>query len=224
MSFLRKVRSLLWKEIRSELQGKEMLSTLIVFSLLVVVVFGFAIDLNKDLIGEVLPGFIWITMIFAGILCLNRSFAAEKQNDCLYGLMLCPLDRSAIYVAKTIMNLLLMIIVEGVTIPLFFIIFNYPGPQQLSMFVIVLLLGTYCFMAVGTFLAALSSATKTGEILMPILLIPLIIPVLLSAVIVTKASFGLVGSGADLFLKILVVYGVIFTVLPMLLFDYLLEV
>ncbi|KJR46231.1 ABC transporter involved in cytochrome c biogenesis, CcmB subunit [Desulfosporosinus sp. I2] len=224
MSFIRKVRSLLWKEIRSELQGKEMLSTMIVFSLLVVVVFGFAIDLNKDLMGGVLPGIIWITMTFAGILCLNRSFTAEQQNDCLYGLMLCPLDRSAIYVAKTIMNLLLMVIVEGVTIPLFFIIFNYPGPQQVGLFVIVLLLGTYCFMAVGTFLAALSSATKTGEILMPILLIPLIIPVLLSAVIVTKGSFGLVVSGADLYLKILVVYGVVFTVLPMLLFDYLLEV
>ncbi|HBV85338.1 heme exporter protein CcmB [Desulfosporosinus sp. BICA1-9] len=224
MSFIRKVRILLWKEIRSELQSKEMLSTMIVFSLLVVVVFGFAIDLNKELMSKVLPGIIWITIIFAGIFCLNRSFAAEKQNDCLYGLMLCPLDRSAIYVAKTIMNLLLMVIVEGVTVPLFFIIFNYPGPQQLGLFVIVLLLGTYCFMAVGTFLAALSSATKAGEMLMPIMLIPLIVPVLLSAVIVTKDSFGLVGSGTDLFLKILVVYGVVFTVLPMLLFDYLLEV
>ncbi len=224
MSFIRKVRILLWKEVRCELQGKEMLSTMIVFSLLVVLVFGFAIDLNKDLMGEILPGIIWITIIFSGIFCLNRSFAAEKQNDCLSGLMLCPLDRSTIYVAKTIMNLLFMIIVEGVTIPLFFVIFNYPGPQQIGLFVMVLLLGTYCFMAVGTFLAALSSATKPGEVLMPILLIPLIMPVLLSALIVTKVSFGLVGNGVDLFLKILIVYGVVFTVLPMLLFDYLLEV
>lgn len=224
MSFLRKVRSLLWKEIRSELQGKEMLSSMVVFSLLVVVVFGFAVNSSKDLMGEVLPGFIWITIIFAGMLCLNRSFSIEKQNDCLSGLMLCPFERSAIYVAKMFMNLLLMIIVEGVTIPLFFIIFNYPGPQQVGLFVIALLLGTYGFMAVGTFLAALSAATKSGEILMPILLIPLIIPVLISSVIVTKGSFSLMGGGGELYLKILVIYGVIFTVLPMLLFDYLLEV
>lgn len=224
MSFLRKVRTLLWKEIRSEVKGKEMLSTMIVFSLLVVVVFGFAFNPNKDLRGEVLPGFIWITLIFAGILCLNRSFSIEKQNDCLSGLMLCPLDRSAIYVAKLIMNLLLMIIVEGVTIPLFFIIFNYPGPQQLGLFVLTLLLGMYCLMAVGTLLAALSAATKSGEMLMPILLIPLIMPVLICAVIITKSSFGLVESDTTLYLKILVIYGVIFTVLGMLLFDYLLEV
>ena len=224
MSFIRKVQILLWKEIRSELQGKEILSTMIVFSLLVVAVFGFAVDPIKALINEVLPGIIWITLTFAGILGLNRSFAAEKQNDCLYGLMLCPLDRSAIYLAKTLMNLLLMFIVEVITIPLFFVIFNNPRPQQVGLFVIVLLLGTYCFMVVGTFLAALSSATKTGEILLPILLIPLLIPVLLSAVIVTKGSFGLMVNGVDLYLKLLVVYGVVFTVLPVLLFDYLLEV
>lgn len=224
MNYFRKVQVLLWKEIRSELHGKEILSTMLVFSLLVVVAFGFAVDMMKDLIDQVLPGIIWITLTFAGILGLNRSFSAEKQNGCLYGLMLCPFDHSAIYVAKTIMNLLLMMIVEVITIPLFFVVFNYPGPQQLGLFVLVLVLGTYCFMAVGTFLAALAAATKVGEILLPILILPLLLPVLLSAVIVTKSSFGLTVSGAGLFLKMLGAYGVVFTVLPLLLFDYLLEV
>src|SRR5680860_49212 len=130
MSYIRKVQILLWKEIRSELQGKEMLSTMIVFSLLVVAVFGFAVNPIKDLINEVLPGIIWITLTFAGILGLNRSFAAEKQNDCLYGLMLCPFDRSAIYLAKTLMNLLLMIIVEVITIPLFLSLIHISEPTR----------------------------------------------------------------------------------------------
>lgn len=224
MKYVHKVQALIWKEIQIELRGKEILSSMLVFSLLVVAAFGFAVDMLKDLIVQVLPGIIWITLTFAGILGLNRSFAAEKQNDSLSGLLLCPLDRSAIYAAKTIMNLLLMIIVEVITIPLFFVIFNYPGPEQVGLFIFVLALGTYCFMTVGTFLAALAAASKAGEILLPILILPLILPVLLGAVIVTKGSFGLTVSGVGLYLKMLGAYALVFTVLPLILFDYLLEV
>lgn len=224
MNYLDNVRILVWKEIRSELRGKEILSTMLVFSLLVVVAFGFAVDMMKNLIEQVLPGIIWITITFAGILGLNRSFSSEKANGTLQGLMLCPVDRSAIYAAKTIMNLLLMTIVEAVTIPLFFIIFNSSGPQRIGLFLLVVILGTYCFMTVGTFLAALASSTRSGEILLPILILPLILPVVLCAVIITKASFGLTANGVDLYLKVLAAYGVVFTVLPLLLFDYLVEV
>ncbi|MDI6880007.1 MAG: heme exporter protein CcmB [Desulfitobacteriaceae bacterium] len=223
-SYLDKLGVLLWKEIRSEFRGQEILSSMLIFSLLVVASFGFAVDLMDDLTGQVLPGIIWITLTFAGILGLNRSFTAEKQNDCLSGLILCPSDRSVIFLAKTVMNMLLMAIVELVTVPLFFIVFNYPAPPYPGWFFLALVLGTYCFMIVGTFLSALASASKAGEMILPVLIIPLIIPVLLSAVMMTKDSFGLMTGGTDIYLKILLVYGVIFTVLPLLLFDYLLEV
>ncbi|MDA8443298.1 MAG: heme exporter protein CcmB [Peptococcaceae bacterium] len=226
MNFLRKVQVLLWKEIKSELRAKEMLSAMLVFSLLVVVAFGFALDdLDKDVLPKILPGVIWVTLTFAGILGLNRSFVAEQQNDCLYGLMLCPADRSTIYVAKTIMNLLLMAIVELIAVPLFFIMFNANPPLNIGLFILILALGTYCFMAVGTFLSALAAGTRSSEILLPILMIPMISPVLICAVQVTKVLFAaqtMVGTSP--FINLLVVYAILFTVLPLILFDYLLEV
>ena len=122
MAYIRKIGILLWKELKTESRGKEVFSSMLVFSLLVVTSLGFALDLPKEEKTKILPGLIWITLTFAGILGLNRSFMSEKQNDCIYGLMLCPIDRSAIYFAKTIMNLIMMLTVELITIPLFFVI------------------------------------------------------------------------------------------------------
>ena len=226
MNFLRKVEVLLWKEIKSELRAKEMLSAMLVFSLLVVVAFGFALDdLDKTVLPLILPGVIWVTLTFAGILGLNRSFVAEQQNDCLYGLMLCPVDRSTIYVAKTLMNLILMFIVEIIAVPLFFIMFNANPPHHAGLFIVILALGTYCFMSIGTFLSALAAGTRSSEILLPILMIPMISPVLICAVQVTKMLFiAQIGANMNLFINLLVVYAILFTVLPFLLFDYLLEV
>lgn len=226
MNFLKKVQILLWKEFRSELRAKEMLSAMLIFSLLVVVTFGFAIDdLSKDSLSSVLPGVIWVTLTFAGILGLNRSFVSERQNDCIYGLMLCPMDRSAIYIAKTVVNLVLMVIVEVIAIPLFFIMFNISVPLEVGLLCLILFLGTYCFMAIGTFLSALAAGTRSSEVLLPILMIPLIAPVLISAVQVTKLIF-ITESYAKmaLFFNLLGVYAVIFTVVPIILFEYLLEV
>ncbi|HVJ47685.1 heme exporter protein CcmB [Desulfitobacterium sp.] len=224
MKVVHKLYILLWKELKTESRAKEVLTSMLVFSLLVVTTFGFALELPRDEVGKILPGLIWVTLIFAGLLGLNRSFVAEKQNDCLLGLMLCPIDRSLIYFAKTITNLVLMGIVELVSVPLFFIMFNYPMPQKTGLFLLILALGTYCFIAVGTFLSALAAGTRTSEILLPVLLIPLIIPVLLSAVLVTQHALGSSIAGVSLYLKLLATYAVIFTVLPALLFDYLLEV
>ncbi|HWJ03575.1 MAG TPA: heme exporter protein CcmB, partial [Verrucomicrobiae bacterium] len=181
MNFARKVKVMIWKEVTSELRAKEMLSAMLVFSLLVVATFGFALPSDKDLIQRVLPGILWVTLAFAANLGLNRSFTAERHNDCLYGLMLCPVDRSAIFFSKLVMNMLLMAVVEVISVPAFFVMFNYKTPSNLGMFILVLALGTYSFMTVGTFLSALSAGTRNSEVLLPILMIPLIIPVLICA-------------------------------------------
>jgi len=225
MNFARKVQILLWKEVKSELRAKEMISAMLVFSLLVVAVFGFALPSDRELVKQVFPGILWVTLTFAGILGLNRSFVSEKQNDCIYGLMLCPMDRAAIYCAKTIMNLLLMLIVELITIPLFFVMFNLTAPPNLSLFLLVLAVGTFGFMSVGTFLSALAANTRSSEVLLPILMIPMIVPILISAVQADKII--LAGGGfleLKIFFNLLIVFAVVFTVVPLLLFDYLLEV
>lgn len=217
------LKTLLWKELKGELRTKEVLSSMLVFSLLVVATFGFALDLDRAETGKVLPGVIWVTLTFAGILALNRSFTAELQNDCIYGLMLTPASRSTIYFAKLMMNLLLMAVVEVITVPLFFVMLNYPAPPHLILLVFVLALGTYCFMAVGTFLSALAAGTQVSEMLLPLLMLPMIMPVLLCSTLVTKGAFELIPSDVGIYLKLLGTYAVIFTVLPALLFDHLLE-
>lgn len=226
MNFARKVQVLLWKEVKSELRAKEMLSSMLVFSLLVVVVFGFSLDdFSKDQIASALPGIIWVTLAFAGLLGLNRSFVSERQNDSLYGLMLCPVDRSVIYVAKTVMNLLLMTIVEIITIPLFFILFNFKLPGHVGLLILILFLGTYCFVSIGTFLSALAAGTRASEILLPILMLPMVAPVLISSVQVTKLIFAAQAAPQmTLFFNLLIVFAVVFTAVPIMLFDYLLEV
>lgn len=224
MILFQKIRILLWKELIGELRAKEMLSTMLVFSLLIVVTFGFTIDLQKEALGKTLPSLIWVTITFAGILGFNRSFTAENDNDCLYGLILCPMDSSAIYFAKTIKNLISLFIVELITVPLFFLLFDYYQSIEVPLLLLVLVLGTYCFSAVGTFIAALTANTKASEILLPILLLPIVIPVLLSAVQVTNFAFGNSITGASFYIRLLITYGIIFTVLPTLFFNYLLEV
>lgn len=218
------LKNLLWKEIKGELRTKEVLSSMLVFSLLVVAVFGFALDLDRAETGKVLPGVIWVTLTFAGILALNRSFVVELQNDCIFGLMLTPASRSTIYFAKLIMNLLLMAVVEIAIVPLFFIMLNYPAPPHFGLLILVLILGTYCFMAVGTFLSALAAGTRVSEILLPLLMLPMIMPVLLSSTLVTREALELVPTDMGIFLKLLGTYAVIFTALPAILFDHLLEV
>ncbi|AGA68664.1 ABC-type transport system involved in cytochrome c biogenesis, permease component [Desulfitobacterium dichloroeliminans LMG P-21439] len=223
MSFIH-LKTLLWKEFRGEFRTKEVLSSMLVFSLLVVAAFGFALDLDRSETGKVLPGVIWVTLIFAGILALNRSFTTELQNDCIYGLMLTRASRSTIYFAKLITNLLLMAVVEIIIVPLFFIMLNYPAPPHLSLLVLVLILGTYCFMAVGTFLAALAAGTRVSEMLLPLLMLPMTMPVLLCSTLVTKGAFEIMPNDVGIYMKLLGTYAVIFTVLPALLFDHLLEV
>lgn len=223
MNFIH-LRTLLWKEFRGELRTKEVLSSMLVFSLLVVATFGFALDLDPSETRKVLPGVIWVTLTFAGILALNRSFTTELQNDCISGLMLTPASPSTIYFAKLITNLLLMAIVEIIIVPLFFIMLNYPAPPHIFLLILALVLGTYCFMAVGTLLAALAAGTRASEMLLPLLMLPMTMPVLLCATLVTKGAFEIMPGEVGIYIKLLGTYAIIFTVLPALLFDHLLEV
>ena len=216
---------MLAKDLRLEFHSKEMFSALLIFALLVAVAFSFAFDVAPANLKEVFPGMLWVAFFFAGMLALNRSFAAEKQNGCLQALMLGPFDRTAIYYAKVIGNLLVMLASEIVLTPLFFIFFDMRLDGSLWTLASIWLLATFGFIAVGTLLSALAAQARASEILLPIIVFPVITPVVMAAV---KATSGLLlGSPlADyaLWLKLLVAYDVIFFALPFILFEYLLEV
>ncbi|MDW7674725.1 MAG: heme exporter protein CcmB [Bacillota bacterium] len=223
--FFKQIKALVWKDITSELRTKEMVSAMLIFSFLVIVIFSFAFDPTRETTKAVFPGVIWVGFSFAAILGLNRSFVSEKANDSIMGLMLCPADRSVIYFGKVISNFLFVGIMELISLPVYFILFDYRNVGSLPMLVVVILLSTIGFISVGTLLAALSANTRTSEILLPIILFPIILPVIIAAVESTSIILG-TPSIIELksWLGLIIAYDIIFIAVPFVLFDYVLEV
>ena len=221
-SLIRAISAVVWKDLQAELRSRELFSAMLVFSLLIILIFNFALELDIKTRQSVTAGVLWSTFVFAGTLGLNRSMAIEKDRGCLDGLLLAPVDRSAIYFGKVISNLAFMLIVEVIILPVYSMLYNInlfrPG------LLLVILLGSIGYAGVGTLLAAMSVQTRTRDILLPILLFPVIIPVLLAAV---KASNGFL-EGAEfseilLPLNILIVYDIIFISLAFMFFENVVE-
>jgi heme exporter protein B len=220
--FIKAVSAVVWKDLRAEFRSRELFSAMLVFSLLIILIFNFALELDIKTRQSVTAGVLWATFAFAGTLGLNRSMAIEKDRGCLDGLLLAPVDRSAIYFGKVISNLAFMLIVEIIVLPVYSVLYNVnlfnPG------LLLVILLGSIGYVAVGTLLAAMSVQTRTRDILLPILLFPVVIPVLLAAV---KASGGFL-SGAELAdvllpINLLIAYDIIFIALAFMVFDSVVE-
>ena len=123
-SFLGAVRAIVWKDLAAELRSRELLSSMLVFALLVILIFNFALELDAKARATVTGGVLWVTFAFAGTLGLNRSMATEKDRGCLDGLLLAPVDRSVIYFGKAIGNLVFMFIVEAIVLPIYSLLYN----------------------------------------------------------------------------------------------------
>ncbi|MBK8782801.1 MAG: heme exporter protein CcmB [Anaerolineales bacterium] len=211
------------KDLSAEFRSRELLSAMLVFSMLVILIFNFALELDIKVRQSVTAGVLWTTFAFAGTLGLNRSMAVEKDRGCMDGLLLAPVDRAAIFFGKAISNLAFMLIVEAIVLPLYALLYNEVRIFQLS-FLGVILLGSIGYIAVGTLLSAMSVQTRTRDVLLPILLFPVAVPVLLASV---KASGGLL-VGADFAeilapLNLLIVYDVIFIAVAFMVFDFVVE-
>lgn len=221
-SFAKAVSAVVWKDLQAEFRSRELFSAMLVFSLLIILIFNFALELDIKTRQSVTAGVLWATFAFAGTLGLNRSMAIEKDRGCMDGLLLAPVDRSAIYFGKVISNLAFMLIVEIIVLPVYSVLYNINlfQPGLLA----VILLGSIGYVSVGTLLSTMSVQTRTRDILLPILLFPVIIPVLLAAV---KASSGfLTGSElADILLPInlLIAYDIIFIAVAFMVFDSVVE-
>jgi heme exporter protein B len=221
-NFLKAVSAVVWKDLQAEFRSRELFSAMLVFSLLIILIFNFALELDIKTRQTVTAGVLWATFAFAGTLGLNRSMAIEKDRGCLDGLLLAPVDRSAIYFGKVISNLAFMLVVEMIVLPVYSVLYNVnlfqPG------LLMVILLGSIGYSGVGTLLAAMSVQTRTRDILLPILLFPIVIPVLLAAV---KASNGfLEGLEISEFImpiNLLIAYDVIFIAVAFMVFDSVVE-
>jgi heme exporter protein B len=220
--YLKAIGAISWKDLAAELRSRELLSAMLVFALLVILIFNFAIMLQPGLRLTVTPGVLWVTLTFAGTLGLNRSMAGEKDRGCLDGLLLAPVDRSAIYFGKVISNLTFMLIMAVIILPVFSVLYNInlfnPGV------LLVILLGSIGYAAMGTLLSSMAVQSRTRDVLLPILLFPVILPVLLAAV---EASSGFLQvlpmDEISPWLNIMIVYDVIATAISFMTFDLVVE-
>jgi heme exporter protein B len=216
--------ALLRKDLQIEFRTKETLAALLLLGLLTLVVLSFAFDPTSELRVEAAPGALWVAVIFAGVLGLNRSFLAERENDCLQGLLLCPVDRGTIYLAKTVGNFLFMLVAQLVIVPIFIFFFNLPVTPALGGVFLSLALGLLGFAAIGTLFAAISVRTRAREVMLPLLLLPLAVPIFIAGVKVTgRMLLGKPLADVAPWLNLMLGFDVIFLVVGWLVFEYAVE-
>jgi heme exporter protein B len=219
---MRAVAAVIWKDLAAELRSRELLGAMLIFSLLVILIFNFALELDVRTRATVSSGVLWATFAFAGTLGLNRSMAIEKDRGCLDGLLLAPVDRSAIFFGKMLGNLLFMLTVEAIVLPIYSVLYNtnlmVPG------LLVVIVLGSVGYVSVGTLLASMAVQTRTRDVLLPILLFPVVLPVLVAAVRATNGYLQALDASEILpWLKLLLAFDVIFTSVGFMVFDYVVE-
>jgi heme exporter protein B len=222
MNFWKAVGAIVWKDVRAELRTKDIFSSMFVFAVLSVLVFSFSFELRVPDMKMVVPGIIWVAISFAGTLGLNRAFVIEQDKGSLAGLLLAPVDRAAIYFGKMFGNLIFIFVVEIILLPLVMIFFNLSLLTWQN--ILVLFLGTYGFAAVGTVFSAMAVNTRAREVMLPILLFPVLLPVLVAGVKMTGALIdGESLSSVANWLQLVAVYDAGFTVVAYLTFGFVVE-
>jgi len=220
--YFRAISAIVWKDLAAELRSRELMSAMLVFALLVILIFNFALELSVRSVETVTSGVLWVTFVFAGTLGLGRSMAIEKDRGCLDGLLLVPVDRSALYFGKLLGNLIFMLVVEAIVLPLYSLLFsvNLFDPRLL----LVILLGSVGYSAVGTLLASMAVQTRTRDMLLPILLFPIVLPVVVAAVKASNAiQQSLEMATIWPWLNLLIAFDVIFVAAAFMLFDFVVE-
>lgn len=220
-SAISQIIAIVRKDIAAEVRTKEIFTAMFVFAVLSLVIFNFAFELRVESVAAIAPGALWVAITFAGVLGLNRCFVLEKDRGCLEGLLLCPVDRNVLYLGKMLSAVIFMAAMEVVTLPLFSVFFNLP--ILILPLLPVVALGTVGFAAVGTLFAAMSVNTRAREVLLPILLFPVLVPVLIGAVKASGAALaGNLADAAD-WLQLLATFDVIYLVIGLLAFEYVVE-
>jgi heme exporter protein B len=212
------------KDVTVELRARERVNAMLFFAALVLFIFNFALGPDREKLREVAPGLLWLAFLFTGMLGLARSFQAERENDCFEELLLTPGDRESIYFGKLAGNVLFMLMAEAMILPLFGILYNLDIWAQLPSLALVAVLGTVGFSTIGTLLAAMTAHLRAREVMLPLLLFPLTVPVILGSVRATEAILSGAGLGeVSHWLKLLAGFDVIFLVACPLAFEFVLE-
>jgi heme exporter protein B len=221
-AFAKTVLAIVRKDFQAELRSRELVSSMVVFALLSILVFSFALELDREARLNAVAGVLWVTVIFASFLGLNRSLAMERDQGNLDGMLIAPIDRPAIFFGKLVGNFVFTLVVGLILVPLMTVLYNVSLLRPALL--LVLVMGTLGFTTVGTLLATMTVQTRARETLLPIVMMPVALPVLLTAV---RASTAILADApiADWIAwpQILVVADVIYLVMCYLLFEYVVE-
>jgi len=220
--FRAQVLAVLGKDLALEYRRRELVGSMLVFALVILVVFNFAFDLRVENARTVGPGALWVAVFFAGVLNIGRTLVLEQERGGWEGLLLAPLEPGALYTAKLIGNVIFMLLVEAVVLPVFGALYNLPV-LDLGV-LLVLALGTVGFAAVGTLFAALSANSRAREVMLPVLIFPILVPVIIATVQATVDRIEpSTAMGTAPWAELLLAFDALFVVGGFLLFDYVLE-
>ena len=217
--------AILRKDLRAEFRTKEVFNAAVVFALLVLVIFSLAFQPSTQEATEISGGLLWIAFAFSAVLALSRTFAREVPNDCLLGLQIAPISPAAVYTGKLLGNVIFLSLMELILLPLFAVFYNLRLWEGGGWLVLIVFLGSWGLAAVGTTFAAIATSVRLRELMLPVLLFPIEIPLLLSLVQATTAVVRGGDSIADLgiWLRLCFGFDVVFTTLSLYLFEYVLE-
>ena len=220
----RRVAAIAWKDATAERRTKANFNAVVFLAALILLLFGFALGPEVEALQQAAGGVIWLTVLFAGVLSFNRSYEQELENGALDILLLYPGDRRSIFVGKLIANLAFVLLVELILLPTAAFLYDLPIAQFVLPLAAVITLGTIGFVTLGTFYAAMASRLRAREVLLPLLLFPMLIPLLVAAVEATGAVLAGDAMGdAGSWMRLLVVFDVVFLVATFLAFEYVIE-
>lgn len=210
--FFRPILLVAWKDALLEIRSKDVVLSALVFAILVIVVFNFALDVTTATVDTVAPGILWVAFTFAGVLAMSRSFVVEREQSSLDGLLLCPISRDSLYFGKMLAIFVFMLVVEAMLLPVFTILFDFSAYS--FALVGVILLATLGFAVVGTLFSFIAVHSRSREIMLPVLFLPVVMPVIIGAVESSTAAIGNSGNlvGVGRWAQLLGVFDVVFLV------------
>ena len=219
-----RVAAVAWKDLVAERRAKANFNAVLAFAALTLLLFGFALGPETEQLRRAAAGVLWLTVLFSGILAFNRSYQLELEDGALETLILYPGARRSLYLGKLVANMAFLLLVEAVVVPLAAILYQIPVGPALPGLAGMLLLGTFGFVTLGTFYAAMASRVRAREVLLPLLLFPMLVPLVVAAVKGTVAvlsgdPMGEAGSWA----RLLAAYDAIFFVAATWAFEAVIE-
>ncbi|WP_045119066.1 heme exporter protein CcmB [Haliangium ochraceum] len=225
MEFLRNVATLAWKDLRVEFRSREILYTMAFFGVMIILIFSFAFVRQDGTVGDVVPGMLWVAVAFAGTLGLSRAFERERESDTMRALLLAPASRTAIFLGKAVAIVVFMGVVELVVVPLIALLFGAELFAHPLLLVTVLLLATAGYAIVGCVFAAMLLRVRARDVLLPVVLYPVLVPMLIAGTKATAALLPVAGVSeletAYFWIRFLCVYDAIFAVVALWTFESL---